>query len=348
MRDTVPSPRKGEEFIPPEAEFTPPLAEFTPLGQGQEETGKKRRRPRLLLAAAAFLLLFVLIPRFSPAPPPAVTAPPVPTEDIPTAAPVPEQTPEPTPEPTPDSGVPEPELIFFCFSSEYHGLLRFTHPELVTGAYLVLWDLTTDSQATAYDLSPKDLYDGSFELVYDDWDLYLQHMDFYMQNDLMPELELRCTLRYDAGEGEEEITLTAAATHELGWGFHYDAPDLEPDEYTHPGCFVMKSYESYNRPVKIVLNHPEQLAPDVLCITLTVNGQVVDVPDAEFILLEDPVYRLDENGDYVPTENTYYYAILILPKPDGIPSSGVAHVTVTQLFEDGETVWTTEKDIPYT
>ena len=84
-----------------------------------------------------------------------------------------------------------------------------------------------------------------------------------------------------------------------------------------------------------------------ICVELKINGVPVPTEGVTVLTSEEPVYALNDDGDYVPTGKTYYYASIVFPRPEDAPSSGTAEFTVYQKLEAYDLVWVTHREIEY-
>ena len=199
-----------------------------------------------------------------------------------------------------------------------------------------------------YSLTAEEIAAGEFTIPEtESGDVYMAHMDEYDAAGAFPEeLELHVTVRYRSGEGEQTLEYTVKDSPQQGWNLFY-WPDDEPEsEFTWPGCFRLASFESAS-PVSFVVDEPDKVktAPEgsVLSVSLSIDGRQV-LPEEcrlEEELKGDPIAEL--LGE--PAQQ-YYYAYLILKRPDWAPEHGTIHMTVTQQLSEGG-LWTTEKDLAY-
>ena len=365
-------PEPEKEFSsPPEAsEFSPPAAEreFTPPGSGgaaPENGPRRRRRIRRLLYAASALVLTGLLFRGQIAAQIRPAAP-VPTAQAevrdpgtvspPDAVPTPEATAEPvlpvsTPRPTPEYEPQGPAILsyFFGFSAYHQGLIKIFHSEQITSVTAEIWESNFDTLEWSYVLTEEEIASGYWELpVFDDSDTYFKYMDRYEAEGLFPALELRVTMTTDDGA---TTVYTEKASPEQGWSVRWWPADYEPTfdwEECYPGCFAVLSYESSEAPPDMRMGgYQDAWDNGGICIEMELNGVPVTVTNAQILTYEEPIYTVDDYGNYVETDRLYYYTTVVIPLPDGAPASGTAHFTVCQKLDGYDLVWVTNRDLEY-
>ena len=220
------------------------------------------------------------------------------------------------------------------FSDTVEGAVTFRYARNVTSAVAELWDTGLKSPEEVWNIPSADIESGVFTLpTVNVTDIFFAHMDHYMKKNTEPHLELRVKVVYDAGKGEQTISLTRAAAPEQGWSFRYWSPSGRKTEYTFPGQFVFRTYSS---PVqaRVVLDEPALAAEGAISIRVEVNGVVVTDADCEI--------RTQEDGGYYDT-----LAVISLPAVV-TAGSGTARITVTQpLAGYGGRVWETVREIEW-
>ncbi len=344
VQDPAPPP---EEFSPPPEEFFPPPPEFGAAGAASD--APKKRRRLFFFAVAALLLLFVfrLSPGGAESPPqPAVSVPAAPeatiaptTEPAPIVAPTPAPTAAPTPAPTPEP-TPGCDIVFICFSSEHVVRLDFRAPEKIRSAEGVIWEKNFDAEELRFSVPQEELAAGSFLYRFDESDIVFRHWDAYVDGGLSPDLELRLELQVEGENGPETLRYAEWARPQQGWSLRYDPEDAEADEYTFPGCFVLRTYEDVT-PQQIVIGE-DAAVPGALCVTAEIGGQRVSAEDCQ-IFTQD--YAL---SDYLPPGTPQLVCtVLVIARPEGVPEGGAAHFTVLQLLDGYGIPWVTERDVEY-
>lgn len=333
------------EFTPPAAEFTPPEAEFTPTGP-EEKTDPRhtKRRPRRLAAAFACLALLTTgvmagkkVPAQSPSP---ATDPSAVTEAPPETVPA---TTQPIPAPAPDA-----DAILVQFSSRIEGLLRFSRPQDIRSVSVTLWDTCLDRAETEYEIPTNEIKNGQYQIpAFDLGDIYLAHRSEYDEAQSFPEIELRLDVDYTYAGKEELIQKTFLPKQEQGWGIQYYSQTLEANEYTFPGCFVLRTYSAGEK-TEIVTDENQSLLPWQLRLTVQLDGRTLSPESYQVQLLENESYRTDENGEEV-FAGMWYQTVVIIPRPEDLPETGdyIARFTVSQELVNYDYLWVTETEVPY-
>ena len=333
------------EFTPPEAEFTPPAAEFTPTGT-EEKTDSRhtKRRARRLAAAVACLALLttgVLSGKEAPAsapipatePPPVIEAPP---ETVPATT-------QPVPPPAPDA-----DAILVQFSSRIESLLLFSQPQNIHSVTATVWDTCLDRAEMEYEIPAAEIQGGSYRLpAFDLGDIYLAHRAEYDQAQGFPDTELRLPMVYTYNGEEATLQKDFPPKHEQGWGIQYYSQTLEANEYTFPGCFVLRTYSSEEK-TEIVTEESQPLLPGQLRLTVQLDDVTLSPEVFQIRLLENESYRTDENGEQV-FAGMWYQTLVIIPRPEDLPETGdhIARFTVSQQLVNYDYLWVTETEIPY-
>lgn len=333
------------EFTPPEAEFTPPEAEFTSTG-AEEKTESKWSKRRVRRLAAALMCLAVLTAgvqagRKSQVP---VTEPP--TEALTAVTESPLET-EPATQPAPELP-PDADAVLVQFSSRVEGLLLFSQPQNIRSVTVTLWDTCLDRAETEYEIPVSQIENGEYRLpAFDLGDMYLAHREEYDQAQGFPEAELRLSLVYTHNSRETTLQKDFQPKHEQGWSIQYCSQTLEANEYTFPGCFVLRTYSSMEK-TEIVTDNNRPLLPGQLRLTAQLNGIVLSPEVFQVRLLEDESYRTDENGEQV-FAGMWYQTVVIIPKPDNLPETGtnIARFTVSQQLVNYDYLWVTETEVSY-
>ncbi len=178
----------------------------------------------------------------------------------------------------------------------------------------------------------------------------MEHMDEYNAANTFPEeLEMHVKVRYDSAEGEQVLEYSMKDSPEQGWSIRY-WPDDEPEEDgVYPGCFRFSTYESLY-PVSVVVNAPDQVktTPEkiVLSVSFSIDGRVIPPEDCR-ITEEEMKDPLAEYLDPGTEAQTFFYARVLVKRPEWAPEHGTLHMTVVQqLFGDGS-IWTSERDLVY-
>ena len=333
------------EFTPPAAEFTPPEAEFTPTGvKKKTDPRHTKRRARRLAAAFACLALLTTgvmagkkVPAQSPSP---ATDPSAVTEAPPETVPA---TTQPVPAPAPDA-----DAILVQFSSRIEGLLLFSRPQDIQSVSVTLWDTCLDRAETEFEIPVTEIQGGSYRLpAFDLGDMYMAHQAEYMQAEGFPEAELRLSLVYTYAGKEEQLQKDFQPMPEQGWGIQYYSQTLEANEYTFPGCFVLRTYSAGEK-TEIVTDENQSLLPGQLLLTVQLDGRTLSPEVFQIRLLENESYRTDENGEQV-FAGMWYQTVVIIPRPEDLPETGdhIARFTVSQELVNYDYLWVTETEVPY-
>ena len=333
------------EFTPPAAEFTPPEAEFTPTGP-EEKTDPRHTKRRARRLAAAFACLALLttgvmagkkVPAQSPSP---ATDPPAVTEAPPETVPA---TTQPVPAPAPDA-----DAILVQFSSRIEGLLLFSQPQDIQSVSVTLWDTCLDRAETEFEIPVSQIESGEYRLpAFDLGDMYMAHQAEYMQAEGFPEVELRLSLVYTHAGKEEQLRKDFLPKPEQGWGIQYYSQTLEANEYTFPGCFVLRTYSAGEK-TEIVTDENQPLLPGQLRLAVQLDGRTLSPEVFQIRLLENESYRTDENGEQV-FAGMWYQTVVIIPRPEDLPETGdhIARFTVSQPLVNYDYLWVTKTEIPY-
>lgn len=333
------------EFTPPAAEFTPPEAEFTPTGP-EEKTDPRHTKRRARRLAAAFACLALLttgvmagkkVPAQSPSP---ATDPPAVTEAPPETVPA---TTQPVPAPAPDA-----DAILVQFSSRIEGLLLFSQPQDIQSVSVTLWDTCLDRAETEFEIPVSQIESGEYRLpAFDLGDMYMAHQAEYMQAEGFPEVELRLSLVYTHAGKEEQLRKDFLPKPEQGWGIQYYSQTLEANEYTFPGCFVLRTYSAGEK-TEIVTDENQPLLPGQLRLAVQLDGRTLSPEVFQIRLLENESYRTDENGEQV-FAGMWYQTVVIIPRPEDLPETGdhIARFTVSQELVNYDYLWVTETEVPF-
>lgn len=333
------------EFTPPAAEFTPPEAEFTPTGV-EEKTDPRHTKRRARRLAAAFACLALLttgvmagkkVPAQSPSP---ATDPPAVTEAPPETVPA---TTQPVPAPAPDA-----DAILVQFSSRIEGLLLFSQPQDIQSVSVTLWDTCLDRAETEFEIPVSQIESGEYRLpAFDLGDMYMAHQAEYMQAEGFPEVELRLSLVYTHAGKEEQLRKDFLPKPEQGWGIQYYSQTLEANEYTFPGCFVLRTYSAGEK-TEIVTDENQPLLPGQLRLAVQLDGRTLSPEVFQIRLLENESYRTDENGEQV-FAGMWYQTVVIIPRPEDLPETGdhIARFTVSQELVNYDYLWVTETEVPF-
>lgn len=333
------------EFTPPAAEFTPPEAEFTPTGP-EEKTDPRHTKRRARRLAAAFACLALLttgvmagkkVPAQSPSP---ATDPPAVTEAPPETVPA---TTQPVPAPAPDA-----DAILVQFSSRIEGLLLFSQPQDIQSVSVTLWDTCLDRAETEFEIPVSQIESGEYRLpAFDLGDMYMAHQAEYMQAEGFPEVELRLSLVYTHAGKEEQLRKDFLPKPEQGWGIQYYSQTLEANEYTFPGCFVLRTYSAGEK-TEIVTDENQPLLPGQLRLAVQLDGRTLSPEVFQIRLLENESYRTDENGEQV-FAGMWYQTVIVIPKPEDLPETGdhIARFTVSQELVNYDYLWVTETEVPF-
>lgn len=333
------------EFTPPAAEFTPPEAEFTPTGV-EEKTDPRHTKRRARRLAAAFACLALLttgvmagkkVPAQSPSP---ATDPPAVTEAPPETVPA---TTQPVPAPAPDA-----DAILVQFSSRIEGLLLFSQPQDIQSVSVTLWDTCLDRAETEFEIPISQIESGEYRLpAFDLGDMYMAHQAEYMQAEGFPEVELRLSLVYTHAGKEEQLRKDFLPKPEQGWGIQYYSQTLEANEYTFPGCFVLRTYSAGEK-TEIVTDENQPLLPGQLRLAVQLDGRTLSPEVFQIRLLENESYRTDENGEQV-FAGMWYQTVVIIPRPEDLPETGdhIARFTVSQELVNYDYLWVTETEVPF-
>lgn len=262
--------------------------------------------------------------------------------------------PDAAPEPTPDITSTEfqCQLVFFNFSAFHHGFVKLFNQDEITAGTVEIWEKNFNSLEWSHELTPEEIAEGYYEIPeFDDSDTYFKYMDEYSESNGMPELELRVTLTREGENGTETLSYSQEPSYEQGWGVRWWPEDYEPvwvgQEY-YPGCFAVMSYESYNEPVRMRPGgYQEAEMTGEICVELRINGVLVPTNGVTVHSTEEPLYTVDEHGDYVPTGDTLHYSSVVFERPEDAPPSGTAEFTVYQKLEGYDIVWVTHREIEY-
>ena len=340
----------AEEFPSPAPEAFPPPEEFEARSAAEESSAKRRKR-LLALAAAALLLLTGPLARRGqqaaiPGGPegPGGETPAVSAAPEPTAAPTPEPTPEPSPSPEP---TPEPdpacEILFYNFSSTSYARLLFTRPEAFRSVELELREPILDLPAASFSFGPEDLAEGVLELPgVEVGELYWEHREEYEARNSFPEeLNMHAVLVYekDGQPVTEERDLLSSP--EQGWSLRYWPSSTEESDWAFPGCFVFSTYESYT-PLTLVLDRPEEVRAGTISVSFSLDGRAIE---ADLVRCE--TWREAYTIGGMAVSDPFYFARLVLPRPDWAPESGILHVEVTQYLEGYRQILVIQRDLAY-
>ena len=332
------------EFTPPAAEFTPPAAEFTPTGtEAQTDSGRPKKRVRRLAAALMCLTVLTVgvqagkkpqvLATEPPTEPPAVTQ--IHTETVPPTQPAPELP-------------PDADAVLVQFSSRIEGLLLFSRPQDIQSVSVTLWDTCLDRAETEYEIPTNEIKNGQYQIpAFDLGDIYLAHRSEYDEAQSFPEMELRLDVDYTYAGKEELIQKTFLPKQEQGWSIQYCSQTLEANEYTFPGCFVLRTYSAKER-TEIVTDDNQPLLPGQLRLTAQLDGITLSPESYQVQLLENESYRTDENGEEV-FAGMWYQTVVIIPRPEDLPETGdhIARFTVSQELVNYDYLWVTETEVPY-
>lgn len=337
------------EFTPPEAEFTPPEAEFTSTG-AEEKTDFKWSKRRVRRLAAALMCLTVLTAGVQAGrksqvlvtePP---TEPPAETPTVVTEAPL--ET-EPLTQPAPELP-PDADAVLVQFSSRIEGLLLFSQPQNIHSVTATVWDTCLDRAETEYEIPTNEIQNGQYQIpAFDLGDIYLAHRSEYDETQSFPKMELRLDVEYTHEGKEELLQKTFLPKEEQGWSIQYCSQTLEANEYTFPGCFVLRTYSSTEK-TEIVTDDSRPLLPGQLRLAVQLDGVTLSPEVFQIRLLENESYRTDENGEQV-FAGMWYQTVVIIPKPENLPETGtnVARFTVSQQLVNYDYLWCTEMEVPY-
>ena len=239
-------------------------------------------------------------------------------------------------------------MVFIGFSSRKLGKITLNNGKDVTGVTAEVREPILGLTVAEYSLTAEEIAAGRFTIPeMDSGDVYMAHMSEYDAANAFPEeLELHVTVRYNSEEGEQRLEYTVKDSPQQGWNLSYWPDDEPTSEFTWPGCFRLASFESLY-PVSFVVDEPDRVktVPEgiVLSVSLSIDGRQV-LPEEctlEEELKDDPLAEF-----YGGPAQQYYYAYLILKRPDWAPEHGTIHMTVIQQLTEGG-VWTTEKDMAY-
>lgn len=339
----------GEDYVNP-----PARAEFSPPGSGSEDganppSGRKRRIRRLLYSAAALVMLGLLFgmknDEIIPASAVTATAAPIYTSGsdipLPTAA--------PTPEPTPVSKIPEITADFFFFSHEHHARIRMANTGALHSVEVRVRDKVLDLPVYSYDLSEREIASGLFELpILSTGDLYMENRKAYEAVNGWPEYEMTVDARYEneAGDGEEQLTLTLDAISELGIGLSYMRPNYTWSEVIPPDSFYVQPWEEIDS-LRYVINDPSAVTdPLTVSVDISYNGRHAAPEEFEEVLEKSEYYLVNsETGERTP--HVGYTRELVLRRPDWIPEKGTIHVCIVQYLSATGERWVREYDYDY-
>lgn len=335
------------EFTPPEAEFTPPEAEFTPTG-AEAQTNSRRSKKRIRRLAAAVMCLAVLSTGVLTERKPQVLdtlSPTVPATEPPTVT---QAAPETMPPTTQSVPAPDADAVLVQFSSRIEGLLLFSQPQDIRSVTATVWDACLDRAEAEYEIPTKEIQNGQYRIpAFDLGDIYLAHRSEYDETQSFPKMELRLDVEYTHEGKEELLQKTFLPQEEQGWSIQYCSQTLEANDYTFPGCFVLRTYTSGNE-TQIVTDESQPLLPGQLRLNAQLDGLSLSPETYQVRLLEGESYRTDENGDQV-FAGMWYQTVVIIPKPDGLPETGtnIARFTVTQQLVNYDYLWVTQVEVPY-
>ena len=277
------------------------------------------------------------VPAQSPSP---ATDPSAVTEAPPETVPA---TTQPIPAPAPDA-----DAILVQFSSRIEGLLLFSQPQDIQSVSVTLWDTCLDRAETEFEIPVSQIESGEYRLpAFDLGDMYMAHQAEYMQADGFPEVELRLSLVYTYAGKEEQLRKDFQPKPEQGWGIQYYSQTLEANEYTFPGCFVLRTYSAGEK-TEIVTDENQSLLPGQLRLTVQLDGRTLSPEVFQIRLLENESYRTDENGEQV-FAGMWYQTVVIIPRPEDLPETGdhIARFTVSQELVNYDYLWVTETEVPF-
>ena len=175
----------------------------------------------------------------------------------------------------------------------------------------------------------------------------MAHQAEYMQAEGFPEVELRLSLVYTYAGKEEQLRKDFQPKPEQGWGIQYYSQTLEANEYTFPGCFVLRTYSAGEK-TEIVTDENQSLLPGQLRLTVQLDGRTLSPEVFQIRLLENESYRTDENGEQV-FAGMWYQTVVIIPRPEDLPETGdhIARFTVSQELVNYDYLWVTETEVPF-
>lgn len=331
----------GQEFAPPEGEFTPLPPEFSPVSTPAPARERRKRRYSFALAAIACAgLVFGLLK--NPAP---ETSPTLPLEPVTEPTQAMEVTQAAT---APAPAEPGCEIVLIAFSSEIQGKLLLQGTQSILEVRVELWDTLMDSLEREYRVPREDIDGGIYTIpTFFTDELYEKYPQQYEAAGILPDPELRVSIRYRAEEGEQTLLLRQHAQQEQGWGVTYYPVDTPPSEYTYPGCFVLRTYPS-GKKVSVIADDPAQTDAEAIRVTVELEGQRISPESFRTEVLELESFRYDENGNPVP-DGVRYQTVLIVPRPEAFPENGgnTAVITVSQPLEHYDMEWTVQKELPY-
>ena len=250
---------------------------------------------------------------------------------------------QPAPELPPDA-----DAVLVQFSSRIEGLLLFSQPQDIQSVSVTLWDTCLDRAETEFEIPVSQIESGKYQLpAFDLGDMYMAHQAEYMQAEGFPEVELRLSLVYTYAGKEEPLRKDFQPKPEQGWGIQYYSQTLEANEYTFPGCFVLRTYSAGEK-TEIVTDENQSLLPGQLLLTVQLDGRTLSPEVFQIRLLENESYRTDENGEQV-FAGMWYQTVVIIPRPEDLPETGdhIARFTVSQELVNYDYLWVTETEVPF-
>ena len=242
-------------------------------------------------------------------------------------------------------------MNYIGFSSTAFGRITLENTKNVTGVSAEVLEPVLGLTLAEYELTPAEIEAGEFAIPETDiGEVYFTHSAEYNAAGTFPEeLRLHVLIRYDSEAGEKTIEYTVDPSPEQGWGIQYWADDEEKMDWNYPGHFLFSTYESMI-PVFLVMDEPEKAETTqektVLSVSLSIDGRKILPEECEIReeLEDDPLAEYYGPGEEVPK---YYYARLLLKRPEWAPKHGTIHLSVTQQLSGDGSIWTTEKDMEY-
>ncbi len=245
---------------------------------------------------------------------------------------------------------PSCELIYIAFSAQQLGKVLFEDPADIVSARLEIRDPLTGDIEYTYDIPRESIDEGEY-VIEPFWtdEIYERHREEYEAASSFPEsTNATVTMEYKTDSGTETMTVSSDSAPEQGWSVSYWSEDTPANDWNHPGCFALRSYESFY-PLRVLYNKPERVRrPGVISVLMEADGQQFETLYSESYSEKEEGYTYyDAAGNEL--DISFYYSGLVIPRPDSLKEGEgrTAHFYVTQYLENYDMVYTTEVDVEY-
>ncbi|MBQ4369761.1 MAG: hypothetical protein II784_02040 [Oscillospiraceae bacterium] len=245
---------------------------------------------------------------------------------------------------------PSCELIYIAFSAQQLGKVLFEGPADIVSAKLEIRDILTGDVEYTYDI-PREAIDEREYVIEPFWtqEIYDRHREEYEAASAYPEsTNATVTMEYKTDSGTETMTVSRDSAPEQGWSISYWSEDTPANDWNHPGCFALRSYESFY-PLRVLYNKPEKVRrPGVISVLMEADGQQFETLYSESYSEKEEGYTYyDASGKEI--DISFYYSGLVIPRPASLEEGKgrTAHFYVTQYLENFDMVYTTKLDVEY-